>query len=887
MHGSIAGLVFGLAGLLAMVALLPTVARIVRLPTTVVLGGLGCLLGLTTQLIGFGGTSVPGLLIDFLRGFSEVPVSADLFLWVILPILLFETSVAIDGRELIEELAPILVMAILAVLVSTALGGLAVYGVGGGSLIACLLVAAIVATTDPSAVVAIFRDVGAPRRLTALVEGESLLNDAAAIALFSAILAVLVQPTRFDPSGIAITFLVQFIGGAALGVIFGRLAVSLVSRLDQGGPAEVTLSVALAYLTYVIADEYFGFSGVVAVVTSGITFGTIARSRLAPAQWHGVATIWSQLGFWASSLIFVLAATLVPDTLRAITMRDIAALAALIIGALVARATTVYLALPLLAGRRRAIDNRYKAVILWGGLRGAVTLALALSVAENQRIPAETQHLVSTLATGFVLFTLLVQGVTLRPLIRRLRLDQLSPVERLIRHRVLELTRSEVGDRISVAAIDHGIDLDTAMALSAPSGQADPIVDSEPDETIRRDHLVAALATITNRETELYVEELAEGMVTRPTGTALVRRAWSLQDALKQEGIQGYRHEARRQEGIDKMLRLATFLHRRFGIASPLSRRLGLRVEKLLVRRRIVEELIRFTRHRIKRLFGDRVSETAEHVLEARQEDLERRLDAVRLQYPEHFDAASSRYLARVAIALEEKDYERLLGERLLTPEIFRALSGELRTRRQALERMPKLDLGLDAPRLMRSLPLFAGLPDAQIIELSRLVRPELALPGERIVQRGEIGTAMYFIASGAVEVVVEPERVRLGTGEFFGELALITRKPRTSDVVALGYCQLLVLRREAFRTFLRDHPELMLEIRRVAALRLKGGIVSRETLTDQPRASLPDAELAENTFEHFVHPEVSGNPAQGSAGEPQILAHDPEIPRRTGQQPA
>lgn len=818
----IARVVFEVAGVLALVALLPPAARALRLPATVLLAALGCALGLTKTLAGPGGDLLPDPLLDFLRGYGELSITSDLFLWVFLPILLFEAALALDGRELLEEVGPILVLAVLAVLICTLLAGLAVWWATGHGLAACLLVAAIIATTDPSAVVSIFREVGAPRRLTMLVEGESLLNDAAAIALFGLLLAVILRPSRFDPTGAAIGFASSFVGGAAAGALLGRLAAGLVGRLDRGGPAEVTVSLALAYLAYAVSDLYLQVSGVVATVVAGLVFGTAVRGRLGGSEWQSVRAIWAQLGFWASSLVFVLAAALVPGTLAAARGADLVGLAALVAGALIARVLVLYAILPLVTrlNGRSPIDRRFGLVILWGGLRGAVTLALALSVTENRRVPAEIQHMVSVLATGFVLFTLLVQATTLRPLIRWLGLDRLGPVERVLRDRVLELSRAELRDRLSAAAIRHGLELESMPAMAIAPSPSDP-ARTAPSEEISREQLVAALATVTGRESELYVEELAERMVTRATGALLVRRADALLDALRQEGVHGYRHAARRQDELDRATGLAAWLHVRLGLTAPLARQLGQRLEKLLVRRRVLEELLGFTRNRIRRLFGERIAATTEHVLEDRLEGVERQLDALRLQFPKHWQVAAGRYLARVALRLEEEDYERLQAERLLSPELFRHLQSELRGRLRALERSPRLDLGLDPEVLIAGVPLLAGLPEERRRELARLLRPRLALPGERIIRRGDRGDAVFFIASGAVEVHLDSGPVRLGTGDVFGEMALLLRQPRRADVVALGYCRLLTLRREALRRFLRRHPELVEQLRRIARARL------------------------------------------------------------------
>lgn len=827
------GLVFGIAALLAVIAVLPRLATRLRLPYTVLLAGLGCALGLGVSLSGPILDLLPlPVLGDLLRELRALEVTADVLLWVFLPVLLFDTSTKLDGRELLDDLGPILILAVVAVLVTTAVAGAALWVVSPYPVAACLLVAAIIATTDPSAVTAVFREVGARRRLTLLVEGESLLNDAAAIALSGAILGLVVtaasvasQEARLAGE-IALGLGVDFAGGALLGFVLGRLAAEAVSRIDQGGPAEVTASVALAYLSYGIAEAYLHVSGVVAVVVAGLVFGTLGRMRVGTKEWQSVNVIWTQLGFWASSLVFVLASTVVPEAMAQARATDLLFLVALLAGALLARAACLFGVLPFVRvlSRQRPISGRYKLVILWGGVRGAVTLALALAVAQDPSVPPEIRHLTSVLATGFVLFTLLVQATTLRPLIHWLGVDQLDPVERVLRARALALAQGEILDRLSETAIAHGLDLEAAEEVGTlyrrRLGNLEEV--GEPGDEMLGQQLRVALATITTREAEAYADEIAEGTVARGVGTTLIARANDLLDAIKEGGVQAYRRAARADLRPDLLTRVAFFLHRRFRLHKPLARRMARRIEIRLVQRRVLEGLVGLARTRVRDLFGERVSEVALHVVEARIEDLDRALDAIRLQYPAYWHTVSSRFLSRTAVRLELEAYQRMAAEGLLSPELLRHLTGELRDRLRQFEAIPPLDLQLDVDALVRNVPILEGLDATARAELRRLLVTQLAYPGQRIVRRGERGDAMYFIASGAVEVQGNGEPVRLGTGDFFGEMALILRRPRVADVVALSYCQLLALPRDAFRAFLKTHPELMQQVRKRAEERLR-----------------------------------------------------------------
>src|SRR3954471_2230450 len=837
------GLVFAVAGLLALIAFLPRLAARLRLPYTVLLAALGCSLGVILSLSGVLLDALPApIMRDFLDQLRLFDIKADLLLWVFLPILLFDTATKLDGRELLDDVGPILILAVVAVLMTTAAAGLAVWSVSTFSLSVCFLVAAIIATTDPSAVTAVFREVGARRRLTLLVEGESLLNDAAAIALFTTLLRFVTAAKPLDEFGVAkgivLGLAVAFVGGALVGAILGRVAAIVVSRIDQGGPAEVTLSVALAYLSYALAETYLHVSGVVAVVVAGLVFGTIGRMRVGTKEWQSVSVIWSQLGFWASSLVFVLASMLVPSTIRQALPSDLLLLGALLAGALSARALCLFGVLPIVRMllRQRPISARFKLVILWGGVRGAVTLALALAVTGNPNVPEDVRHLVSVLATGFVLFTLLVQATTLRPLIRALGVDQLDSVERILRTRALALTQGEILDRLSETSIIHGLDIDAAEEVGALYRKRASSLEASPDpaDEMLKQQLLVALATITSREASYYMDEMTEGTISRSAGWMLLSRTNELLDAIRDGGVQPYRKAARNEVGSDLTLQLAGFLHRRLRLNRPLARRMAQRIELRLIQRRVLEGLIGFIRSRIRALFGERVSDVALHVIEARIDDIDRALDAIRLQYPAYWRTASGRFLSRTALRLELEAYQRMASEGLLSSELLRYLVGELRNRLESFEAIPPLDLGLDVDVLIRNVPLLGRLDEQARADLRPLLVPRLPPPGGGGVRQGERGDAMYFIASGAVEVQRPSEEViRLGTGDFFGEMALIMRQPRVADVVALSYCRLLMLPRDAFRQFLRTHPELMQQVRRSAEERLRQMHVTEEALAE------------------------------------------------------
>jgi len=252
-------------------------------------------------------------------------------------------------------------------------------------------------------------------------------------------------------------------------------------------------------------------------------------------------------------------------------------------------------------------------------------------------------------------------------------------------------------------------------------------------------------------------------------------------------------------------------------LARPLQRQISVRFEALLIRRLALEELFHFVDSRLAALLGARVAELLGEVIAARSEATTRALDALRLQYPEYAEALDQRFLRQSGFRLSLSRFHDLYDEGLIGKEVFEDLEREHAAVRLMTDELPPLDLGLRAEELIGQFEMFAGLGAAELKALARLFRPRLLVPEEVVIRKGDRGNAMFLISSGAVEVVLPNGGVRLGSGDFFGEMALLSRGRRQADVVALGYCRVLVLSAADFQRFLRDYPRAKAEIDRIA----------------------------------------------------------------------
>lgn len=840
MNADIAFLIFVAASLLVAAALAQPLAERLRLPVSVLLAGIGIVIGIlsgTDVLFRFLPVDQMEPAADLVTQMAAIPLTADVILYLFLPVLLFQTAITVDVRRMFDDLAPILLMAVGAVVVCTGVVGWSLSWVSGEPLLVCLLVGAIVATTDPVAVVSIFRDLGAPRRLSVLVEGESLLNDAAAIALTTLFLAALTEGASIHLGGLVGDFFILFIGGAVVGWAIARLTLRLMTVLRGYPLAEITLTVALAYVSFIVAERFFGVSGVVATVVAGLVTASTGRTLVTPSTWPGLETVWTQLGYWASTLVFIIAATFVPRFLATATWFDVLGVLAIVVAALVARAVVLWgLIPPLVAlGMAEPLRRSHRVVMLWGGLRGAVTLALALAVTENPDLPEFFRSFVAISATGFVLVTLLGNATTLRPLIRLLKLDALTPLDLALRNRVIGIALEEIEDRLGSIAARHRLN----------PRQVDRLVDetryeleclrsvASADELplSAEEQLRLGLTALSVREEELYLHHYGQGTISRRVLPFLRAKAGRLFDAGRSGGRDGYLSKAQDSLRFRARFQAGQWAHRSLGISALLARSLSERFETVLVTRIVLEELNSYVIAKLGPLLGGHVSGQLREVVAVRLASCEQALSAMRLQYPDYADAQERGFLRHVAVRLEEERTRQLAEEAVIGKEAMRDLLKQLKTALGGREERNSLDLGLSSEQMVRRVDLFRDFPEDRIRGLAKLLQPVLAVPGEVLIREGERGNEMYFIATGAVEVLVKQHHLRLGTGEFFGELALLRNRRRTATVTAIDYCRLLRLRGRDFRQFLRQNPEARDQLRAVAEQRAQERRLFQEEL--------------------------------------------------------
>ena len=364
-----------------------------------------------------------------------INLSPQLILFIFLPPLLFEAAWNLPWKRLKQYAVPIVLYAIVGVVICV---GSLVFGLqafAGASLATALLVGASLSATDPVSVVALFRELGVDKKLTTIMEGESLFNDGVAVVAFNLLLGIALGLEQFDLSVTVARFLV-FVGvGISIGGLIGFGLSFLTQRFDIP-LVEQSLTLVSAYGTYLVAEE-LGGSGVIAVVTTGLILGNFgSRIGMSPRTRLVVSEFWEFVSFFINSIVFLL----IGDQVQFQGLLDeLDKILIAIVIMLVARAVSVFglgAFSNAVTGPNMELPLKGQIILWWGGLRGSVSVALALSV---PTVLADRQEIIS-IVFGVMLFTLLVQGLTTKPLLEYLGLlgDQPLRLEysQMIAHRV-------------------------------------------------------------------------------------------------------------------------------------------------------------------------------------------------------------------------------------------------------------------------------------------------------------------------------------------------------------------------------------------------------------------------------------------------------------------
>jgi len=404
-------------------------------PYSVALLVIGLLLGLTQRnyIFTMGGLQLFG---DSLRMVSQLDPHLILFLFI--PALIFESAFNMEVYLFKRTLSQTATLAVPGLIISTLLTAAFAHYVfpWQWSWPACLMFGALISATDPVAVVALLKELSSRKRLATLIEGESLLNDGTAVVFFTLFYGMLLFGAQGSTASILGSAAGQFawvvLLGVLIGFVLGLLALAWIARVFNDPLFEITISIAVAYLAYMIAEGWFHVSGIVAVVTVALLFAGRGKTMISPEVKAFLHHFWELLGYIINTLIFLWAGVVIADKVTLTDPKIWMMLGLLYVGLQIIRAFAVGSLAPLMNRIGIGFSKNKAITLTWGGLRGAIALALALAASQDSRISAELGGQILFLAAGIVVLTILINGTSMRLVLKYVGYDKLPAAKQAV-----------------------------------------------------------------------------------------------------------------------------------------------------------------------------------------------------------------------------------------------------------------------------------------------------------------------------------------------------------------------------------------------------------------------------------------------------------------------
>lgn len=798
-------------GLLTVAMLAAGICRNIPIPYTVFLVIVG---------VCFGALARSEHHFHFLMEFQLTP---ELVLFLFLPALIFESAFNLDSRKLLKDLAPVLVLAIPALLISTFVIGAGLSFLLNIDFVLALLFGALISATDPVAVIALFRELGAPQRLTILVEGESLLNDATAIVVFKIILGLAVGGAVLSGESMGLSvleFFRVFFGGIIIGTVIGFALSELLYRLQLGLSSYLIISIITAYASFAIAEHELQVSGVMAVVAAAITISIFGTGRISQSATNFIKEGWEVIAMVFNSLLFLLVGLSV-DIFRLFERIDAILIAVLFV--MMARALSIYPMVPATISLFRlphvTLSERH--IMWWGGLKGGLAIAIVLSIPNE--LPGRDLLLDMTL--GVVLFSLLVNAPTIRPLMHKLGIDRLSDDERAEFKHALNKAEQHASGILQKLNRNGLVSSSTQQLVARKTAKVFASEETDIQQQQNARHLyIMALRVEIQEVKHLYDIGLINHYTYMDIKSTLQRDRddWleDPQHLLRYEIQPRKSLFARIENGLIKKLREKDSLT---GVLSHYQYfRLSQRLQRDLAGVMICCAVLDMLQDNQDE-FNTRDLQEVRNIYQKRLDRRKSRIDDIAQQFPEFYLRYETRLFAKVGLIAANHYSEEALQHGEIGAKVFAQIDRRVR---HAISELP--DISNPVPKIKTSdlignVPLLNGLSNDVLDKLADKASSLTFLADDVVIGEGERGDALYIISSGVVSVLKEGQErpiAELRAGDFIGEMALLGDQKRTATVKAVMPSTLLRLSRKDVMHLAKDDPQLKRRLEEVKSTR-------------------------------------------------------------------
>ena len=695
---------FALFVMLALASPIYYIAERIRLPYTVLLTLAGVLLVPLSNLE----------LFHFLREFTLTP---ELLFYIFLPTLIFESAYNMNLRRVVQDSPSIMILAVVGYLLSSfaiAAGLWLILGFFGIAVpfMVALLFGALISATDPVAVLALFKEFGAPRRLSTIFEGESLMNDATALALFLIVLSLIATGVSSFTIGIGVaTFVSMLIGGAVYGTVAGAAVSWIIGFFRNNEVVSITLMLVLAHLTFISSElinevmrhhhlNYLQISPIIATTIASLFMGAYGRYKITPRAEEFIEKFWSQFAFMANSVICIRVGFLVIDIpIRASELALPVLVAVIIVAA--ARALSVYgtiIPYNWFARVSEHIPMTWQHLLAWGSLRGALAVMLVLLIPADLAVPGWTFEmsirdflLIVTIACIFV--TLFIKAPLVGPIMRRLKINILTPLERAAHERARALVHGTLVTKLE-SFIEKGyVPRSIGTDLKKDHGDTFSALCAATDTDTMTERVLSIY--LLGREKEVLKELLTFDEITERAFKRINAKLATQIEEAERGNLDPNQHTA--YDYRDVFENIAEFLR---DICMPGSLENATREEYLYYRaqgilaRKVVKEVERLQSDFDLPIFPRAMLDAAHKKYSAYLIGAQEKCTSITHRFPDIVSSLDRTLAHRSVYRVEESVLEELYHRELLTPKLYATMLEEYRKESQSRSLKVKRSLG-------------------------------------------------------------------------------------------------------------------------------------------------------------------------------------------------
>ena len=763
-------------------------------------------------------------------------INPNLILFVFLPVFLFEAALATDVYTFRKSFTSILSLSLPGIIMSLLLTALIVMGLktaglgfGGWEWPVAFLFGTLVSVSDPLAVGTLMKEPGLRKKLGTLIQGESLLNASIAIIIFL-VLLFSITGTGSESSPV-VQFIWDAVGGVFVGLIIGWITISWMRKVTHDPVIEITMIIAVAYLTYIITEQLFHASGALCLVTLGLIMGSWGKSRISQDAGYFMDKFWELAAFIANTLVFIIAGIILAGQIH-FKIFDLVMLLVIYAGIHLIRAIVIFLLYPLMRRTGYGINKKNAWVLWFSTLRGAVVLALVLIIAGEYSLPENIRNDFLFLITGLVLLTLLINASTIRYLLRALGLARIIPAREIMMQTAKNFLRQNTENSISHFKADRDFKhahWDAVIDFLPEKVPARNETASQPGSTI-----AAFRIRVLEQERSSYQNRFREGML----GPKAVRQlSDAVNELIDEEGLLSLaeRNDLRQEwktPWIPGKLQTIPLIGkwslgffydhlansfdsvRGFIDAQDESLKLieSLRVEK--------NEGIGLNDNEDLSLIKEEINENKAYGLTF--------LTSFRNTYPEIFDALATRKAIRSVLNYEKRMVESLLDKGLIDNRESARFISSIEERMKKLIDLPAI-LELYKPvDLLREISWLNGLDEKIFKQVVNHFRNRVYAVDSVLVRENGPGNGMFIIVSGQVKVKLQDHVIdSFGPGSIIGEMAVLTGMPRTATVIAESPVTVLWISSRKMRTLIKSSKELENRLWKFACTRFAMNLLS------------------------------------------------------------